>query len=237
MPAWTYGNITDMAASRPSASSALPWYQRLRPGALYFIGLIPGAWTFYLGIMDRLGADPMKVLERDLGLWALKFLVLGLAITPLRRLSGISLLRYRRAIGLLAFIYAGLHLTTYVLLDQQLDLAAIWADIVKRPFITVGMLAFLVLVPLAVTSNNASIRRLGSATWQRLHRWVYLAAAAAAVHFVMVVKAWPVEPLVYAGLVVLLLSYRLVVHLRRPPTRERGQAARAANPRALRSPA
>lgn len=237
MPAWTYGNITDMAASRPSASRALPWYQRLRPGALYFIGLIPGAWTFYLGIMDRLGADPMKVLERDLGLWALKFLVLGLAITPLRRLTGISLLRYRRAIGLLAFIYAGLHLTTYVLLDQQLDLAAIWADIVKRPFITVGMLAFLVLVPLAVTSNNASIRRLGSSTWQRLHRWVYLAAAAAAVHFVMVVKAWPVEPMVYAGLVVLLLSYRLVVHLRRPPTRERGQGARAADARALRSPA
>ena len=107
-PAWTCARITDMAAVDPAR---LPWYQRLRPGALYFIGIIPAAWTFYLGVMDQLGADPMKVLERDLGLWALKFLVPCLAITPLRRLTGISLLRYRRAIGLLAFIYACLHLT------------------------------------------------------------------------------------------------------------------------------
>lgn len=229
-----------MAASRTSPSRpsrALPWYQRLKPGALYVIGLTPGAWTFYLGVMDRLGADPMKVLERGLGLWALKFLVLCLAITPLRRLTGISLLRYRRAIGLLAFIYASLHLTTYLVLDQQLDLAAVWADIVRRPFITIGMLAFLVLLPLAVTSNNASIRRLGAATWQRLHRWVYLAAGAAVVHFVMVVKAWPVEPLVYTGLVLLLLGYRLVVHLRRPAARGRDRAARPEALRPLRSPA
>ena len=188
----------------------LPWYQRLRPGALYFIGLIPAAWTFYLGVMDQLGADPMKVLERSLGLWALKFLIACLAITPLRRLTGISLLRYRRAIGLLAFIYACLHLTTYMLLDQGLDLAAIWADIVKRPYITIGMAAFLILIPLAVTSNNAMVRRLGGPAWQRLHRWVYLAAALAAVHFVMVVKAWPPEPLVYAAIVAVLLGYRLV---------------------------
>ena len=139
----------------------LPWYQRLRPGALYPVGLIPAAWTFHLGLVDRLGPDPIKVLERDLGLWALKFLVLGLAITPLRRLTGVSLLRYRRAIGLLAFIYACLHLTTYLLLDQGLAWTAIWADIVKRPYITVGMAAFLILVPLAVTSNTAMVRRLG----------------------------------------------------------------------------
>jgi sulfoxide reductase heme-binding subunit YedZ len=220
-----------MAVVRPSAARALPWYQRLRPGALYFVGLIPAAWTFYLGVMDQLGADPMKVLERSLGLWALKFLIACLAITPLRRLTGISLLRYRRAIGLLAFIYACLHLTTYILLDQGFDLHAIWADIVKRPFITVGVLAFLVLMPLAVTSNNAMLRRLGGPAWQRLHRWVYLAAAAAAVHFVMVVKAWPLEPLVYAALVVLLLGYRLFDRLRRPvrgrPTSLSGRPARA----------
>ena len=118
--------------------------------------------------------------------------------------------RYRRATGLLAFYYAALHLTVYVVLDQGLDLAAIWADIVKRPYITIGMAAFLILVPLAVTSNNAMVRRLGGRAWQRLHRWVYLAAALAAVHFVMVVKAWPLEPLVYAGIVTVLLGYRLV---------------------------
>ena len=208
--------------TRPTGARPLPWYQRPPPGLLYLIGMVPAAWTFYLGVMDRLGADPMKVLERDLGLWALKFLVVSLAITPLRRLTGVSLLRYRRAIGLLAFIYAVLHLTVYLVLDQGLDLAAIWGDIVKRPFITVGMLAFLVLVPLAVTSNNAMVRRLGGPAWQRLHRWVYLAAAAAAVHFIMVVKAWPSEPLVYAALVATLLGYRLVVRLRQPPAAARG---------------
>jgi sulfoxide reductase heme-binding subunit YedZ len=211
-------------ASLPRRARA-GWSSHLRPGLLYPIGMIPAAWTFYLGVVDQLGADPMKTLERSLGEWALRFLILCLAVTPLRRLTGISLLRYRRALGLLAFAYATLHLTTYLVLDQGLDLAAIWADIVKRPFITVGMLAFLVLVPLAVTSNNASIRRLGGAAWTRLHRWVYLAAAAAAVHFVMVVKAWPMEPLVYAGIVAVLLGYRLVVRLRQPPPRVRPQGA------------
>ena len=161
------------------------------PDCVYVLGMIPASWTFYLGVIDQLGADPMKVLERSLGEWALRFLIAGLAITPLRRLTGISLLRYRRAIGLLAFFYACLHLTVYLVLDQDLDLAAIWGDIVKRPFITVGMAAFLILVPLAVTSNNAVIRRLRPGVWQKIHRWVYLAAALAAVHFVMVVKAWP----------------------------------------------
>jgi sulfoxide reductase heme-binding subunit YedZ len=218
-------------AARTAGARPLPWYQRPRPGLLYLVGLIPAVWTFHLGVVDRLGADPMKVLERDLGLWALKFLVIGLAITPLRRLTGISLLRYRRAVGLLAFIYAVLHLTVYLVLDQGLDWAAIWGDIVKRPFITVGMLAFLVLVPLAVTSNNAMVRRLGGPAWQKLHRWVYLAAAAAAVHYVMVVKAWPPEPLVYAAIVAVLLGYRLLVRLRQPaqvvPGRPRVRPARA----------
>lgn len=225
MPAWICGRTTDMAA-------ALPWYQRLRPGALYFIGLVPGAWTFTLGVLDRLGPDPMKVLERDLGLWALKFLLVCLAITPLRRLTGISLLRYRRAIGVLAFVYACLHLSTYLVLDQGLDLHAIWADIVKRPYITIGMATFLILLPLAATSNNPMLRRLGGPAWQRLHRWVYLAAALAVVHFIMVAKVWEVQSLVYAGLVLGLLGYRLFVFLRRPkrqrPMVVAGRPARAA---------
>jgi sulfoxide reductase heme-binding subunit YedZ len=215
-----------MAYARP-----LPWYQRLRPGALYLVGLIPAVWTFWHGVTDQLGADPMKVLERDLGLWALKFLVACLAITPLRRLTGISLLRYRRAIGLLAFIYATLHLTVYLVLDQGLALAAIWADIVKRPYITIGMAAFLILVPLAATSNNAMIRRLGGPAWQRLHRWVYAAAALAVAHFVMVAKTWQAEPLVYAGLMVLLLCYRLAARIKQP-SNTRPAAARASSARA-----
>lgn len=216
-----------MATLLPRAGRTQPWYQRPRPGALYLVGILPAVWTFYLGVTDELGADPMKVLERSLGLWALRFLIASLAITPLRRLTGVSLLRYRRALGLLAFVYACLHLTVYMLLDQGLDMAAIWADIVKRPYITIGMAAFLILLPLAITSNNRMIRRLGPTAWQRLHRWVYLAAAAAAVHFVMVVKAWPLEPLVYAGIVVLLLGYRLVGRLRRPSMAGRARPARA----------
>ena len=205
-----------VSARRPRIAE--PWSRLVRPGVLYWVGMVPAAWTFWLGIADQLGPDPMKALERSLGLWALRFLVAGLAVTPLRRLAGINLLRYRRAVGLLAFFYAALHLLTYTVLDQGLDWAAIWKDIVKRPYITVGMLAFLVLVPLAATSNKAAIRRIGGPAWVRLHRWVYLAAAAAAVHFVMVVKAWPAEPLVYAGLVALLLAYRLQARLRRTPT-------------------
>jgi len=176
--------------------------------ALYVVGLIPAAWTFYLAVGDQLGADPLKVLERSLGLWSLRFIVLSLAITPLRKFAGVNLLRYRRALGLLAFIYALLHLTVYLWLDQGLDLNAIVKDIIKRPYITIGMLAFLILVPLAATSNAFSIKRLGPA-WQKLHRWVYLAAAAAALHFVMLVKSITFEPAFYATLVSGLLLLRV----------------------------
>ncbi len=193
--------------------------------AIYIVGMVPAVWYFYAGINNRLGADPLNVLERALGLWALRFLVAGLAITPLRRLGGPNLVRYRRAIGLLAFYYAVLHLTTYLVLDQGLDWATIWADIVKRPYITVGMLAFAVLVPLAVTSNAWSIRRLG-ARWNSLHRLVYIAAAAGALHFIMLVKVWPLEPLIYLLLVAALLLYRFQGYARKrwgakPAGRER----------------
>jgi sulfoxide reductase heme-binding subunit YedZ len=180
----------------------------VRP-AIYAIGMIPAAWTFYLGLTDQLGADPLKVLERSLGLWALRFLVIGLAITPLLRAGGPNLLAYRRAVGLLAFFYATLHVTVYAWLDQGLDLAAIWGDIVKRPFITVGLLALLILIPLAATSNDGMVKRIGARAWRKLHRWVDLAAAAAALHFVMLVKSWPAEPLIYAALVALLLVWRV----------------------------
>ncbi len=178
--------------------------------AVYIVGFVPAVWLFYEGVNDRLGADPMRYLEQALGLWALRFLIASLTITPLRQIFKINLLRYRRAIGLLAFYYAALHLLTYLVLDQGLDFEAIWADIVKRPYITIGMATFLVLIPLAATSNNAAIRRLGGQTWARLHRLVYVAAIGATLHFVLVVKSWPPEPLIYAAIVAVLLGYRLV---------------------------
>jgi methionine sulfoxide reductase heme-binding subunit len=196
--------------------------------SIYIVGLMPAVSTFYLGLTDQLGADPQNVLERTLGLWALRFLILTLAITPLRRLGGPNWVRYRRTLGLLAFYYAVMHLSVYLLLDKDLDLAAIWADIAKRPYITVGMLAFTILVPLAVTSNSTSIRRLGGAAWARLHKLVYVAIAAAALHFIMLVKVWAVEPLVYAAIVAMLLGYRLVVYLR--PRQPKRRAAETVAP-------
>lgn len=213
------GSTSKRTTDVPSAiAAALPrWLTGADPirRSIYIAGFIPAVWYFYLGLTDQLGADPQNVLERALGLWALRFLIAALAITPLRRVGGPNLIRYRRAIGLLAFYYATLHLTVYMVLDQGLDLSAIIADIIKRPYITVGMLAFLILLPLAVTSNNAMIRRLSGGTWQKLHRWVYVATAAAVIHFIMLVKAWPPEPLIYAALVVVLLLFRLVIYARK----------------------
>jgi sulfoxide reductase heme-binding subunit YedZ len=188
-------------------SLALPQVPKI---AIYLVGFIPAIWLFYAGITDQLGADPMRYLEQGLGLWALRFLIATLTITPLRQLFNINLLRYRRALGLLAFYYAALHLTTYLVLDQGLDVSAIVADIVKRPYITIGMATFVILVPLALTSNNASIRRMGGQAWAKLHRLVYLAAIGAALHFLLVVKSWPPEPIVYAAIVAVLLGYRLI---------------------------
>jgi sulfoxide reductase heme-binding subunit YedZ len=208
------GGIAKTAAGR---ATVLHWRAWLGPGswALYALGMTPAAWTFALALSDQLGADPLKVLERSLGLWALRFLILGLAITPLRRVGGPNLLRYRRTVGLLAFLYAALHVIVYLWLDQGLDLTLILKDILKRPYITVGLLSFLILIPLAATSNTTMIKRLGAQAWQRLHRWVYVAAAAAALHFIMLVKAWPAEPLIYAALVASLLAFRLVDSVRR----------------------
>jgi methionine sulfoxide reductase heme-binding subunit len=200
-------------------SFALPQVPKI---AVYLVGFIPAVWLFYAGITDQLGADPMRYLEQALGLWALRFLVATLTITPLRQLFNVNLLRYRRAIGLLCFYYAALHLTTYLVLDQGLDVAAIVADIVKRPYIKIGMAKFVILVPLAVTSNNAAIRRMGGQAWAKLHRLVYVAAIGAVLHFILVVKSWPPEPLVYAAIVAVLLGYRLVrSQMKKPSPRRR----------------
>jgi sulfoxide reductase heme-binding subunit YedZ len=183
--------------------------------AIYIVGMVPAILYFWLGLTDALGADPQKSLERTLGLWALRFLIAALVISPLRQIGGPNLIRYRRAIGLLTFYYACLHLSVYVLLDQGLAWSAVWGDIVKRPFITVGMLAFTLLVPLAITSNNTMIRRLGGAAWNKLHRLVYVAAALAVLHFVMLLKSWTFELALYVAVIAGLLLFRLIMAWRK----------------------
>jgi methionine sulfoxide reductase heme-binding subunit len=174
---------------------------------LYIIGALPPFWYLYLGLTGGLGAEPISALEHRLGLLGLQFLLVGLAVTPLRRFAGINLVRFRRAIGLLAFYYISMHLLTWLVLDIR-DPARIWADIVKRPYITVGMVGFVALVPLAVTSNNASVRKLRK-RWRQLHWLVYPAVVLGAVHFVMLRKGWQVEPLVYLAIAAILLALRL----------------------------
>jgi sulfoxide reductase heme-binding subunit YedZ len=207
-----------LANARPSGA-------RLRAPrlAVYVVGLAPAALLFWFGFEDRLGPEPIKALEQELGQWALRFLLASLAVTPLRRFASVDLLRYRRALGLLAFYYALLHLAAYVWLDHGFDWPAVWADIVKRPYVTVGMASFAILVPLAATSNAAAIRHMGGKAWVKLHRLVYVAAIAAAAHFLLVVKSWPAEPLVYAGLTAAILLLRLVP----TPARRRRAAASA----------
>ncbi len=174
----------------------------------YGIGFIPAAWWFYAAFTDRLGADPVARLEHELGLVALQLLIAALAVTPLRELAGVNLLRFRRMIGLMAFYYVMMHVGVWLVFDRQLDWPRILADLYKRPYIVVGAAAALMLLPLALTSTDAAIRRLGPMAWRRLHRLAYPAAALAALHFVWLVKAWPPEPFVYASIVAGLLGWR-----------------------------
>ncbi|MCK3777811.1 protein-methionine-sulfoxide reductase heme-binding subunit MsrQ [Ensifer sesbaniae] len=191
--------------------------------ALYGLGLLPAGYGFYLGATGQLPGNPVKEFEHLLGLWALRFLVATLAITPIRDIFGISWLRYRRALGLLAFYYVLMHFLAYMLLDQVLNVAAILTDIGRRPFITIGMAALVMLIPLALTSNNWSIRRLGT-RWNTLHRLAYVIAAAGALHFSMSVKVVGPEQMLYLGLVAVLLAWRPV---RKPYLRRKRQAANA----------
>lgn len=192
-------------AGLPAALS--PRLRKASIWMLYLLGLLPAAWGFWLGATGRLPGNPVKEFEHLLGLWALRFLIATLAVTPLRDLSGISLLRYRRALGLLAFWYALMHFTTYMVLDQFQNVAAIVEDITRRPFITIGMAGLLMLVPLALTSNNWSIRKLGS-RWGKLHRLVYVAAAAGALHYAMSVKIVGPQQWIYIAIIALLLAWR-----------------------------
>ena len=183
--------------------------RKLPTWPIYVIGLLVPFWYLYLGFTGGLGVEPIKELEHRLGLLGLQVLAAGLMVTPLRRFAGLNFLKFRRMLGLIAFYYICTHLLTWLVLDVG-DLGRIWADIVKRPYITIGMAGFLMLVPLAITSNNASIRKLGGMGWRRLHMLVYPAVILGAVHFVMLRKGWQIEPLVYLAAFILLVGLRLI---------------------------
>lgn len=176
---------------------------------LFAVCLLPLARLFVLGFGGGLGANPIEFITHSTGTWTLVGLLVTLSVTPLRRLTGrADLIRYRRMLGLFAFFYAMLHFMTYLWLDQFFDLAGIAKDIVKRPFITVGFAACVLLIPLAVTSTHAMMRRLGR-RWQQLHRLVYLIASLGVIHYLWLVKKDLTQPLIFGAVLVLLLAMRL----------------------------
>lgn len=176
---------------------------------VFCVCLLPLARLIVLGGSAGLGANPIEFITRSTGTWTLVGLMVTLSVTPLRRLSGrTDLIHYRRMLGLFAFFYACLHFTTYIWLDQFFDPAAIATDVVKRPFVTVGFTAFVLLIPLAATSSRAMMRRLGR-RWQVLHRLVYLIAVLGVVHYLWLVKKDLTSPLIYGAVLTLLLLARL----------------------------
>ena len=201
MKVWTWQRTTKIMQAVNQIIRKIPVW------AIYLLGAFPAPWLLYLAVTGGLGIEPIEALEHELGELALQLLIVGLAVTPLRRLAGLNLIKFRRAIGVLTIAYVSLHLLVWLVLDVQLP-SQIWADIVKRPYITVGMGAFLLMLPLAVTSNNWSVRKLGP-SWRKLHRLVYPAAFLGALHYVMLAKGFQIEPLIYLAIILGLLALRL----------------------------
>lgn len=203
---------------------------------VFAAALVPLALLIADGLARDLGANPVQEITFRTGLWTLRFLVLTLCVTPLRQISGWNaLVRVRRMLGLYAFFYAGLHFTTYLWLDQQFDWRSIVDDVAKRPYITVGFGTLLLLLPLAATSTNAMVRRLGGRRWRRLHQLVYVAAMGGVLHFLWLVKADTREPLIYLTIFLTLFVLRLPTVARWLPVLRTRLAARGLAPSASRS--
>jgi methionine sulfoxide reductase heme-binding subunit len=200
---------------RPSAVSYRPYASVLTMFARFKLAvfvacLFPFGQLLYYGFTDNLTANPIEYITRFTGSWALIILLASLSITPLRKITGWNdLIKFRRMLGLFAFFYVLLHFSTYVVLDHFFDFPAIVKDIIKRPYVTAGFTGFLLLIPLAITSTTAMIRRLGK-RWQQLHRLVYIAAIAGIIHFYWLVKADIRRPVMYGSVLALLLGYRLL---------------------------
>jgi len=183
--------------------------------AVFLLCLVPTAWLVFAALTDRLSANPIKDITEDTGTWALRFLLLTLCVTPFRKLTRWNeVIRYRRMLGLYAFFYGFLHFLTYAWLDQFFSIPDIVQDVYKRPFITAGFSAFVVMIPLAITSTKKWIARLGGSRWQLLHRLTYVGAIAGVVHYLWLVKADTQRPLIYGFLLSILLGYRVLQSLR-----------------------
>ena len=185
--------------------------RRIPEWAVWLVGALPLALLIFDTLNGHLGVDPVRDIEHRLGRTALYFLIASLAVTPLLRITGISLMRFRRALGLLCFSYAGLHVLAWLSMDMGFLWAQMGRDIVKRPYLLFGMGAFVMLAALALTSNNLSIRRMGGAGWRRLHRLVYVAAPLVTLHWIWALKTFPVTPGFWLLVILTLLGLRLAI--------------------------
>src|SRR5437867_9300370 len=178
--------------------------------AVFLLCLVPLDALIWRALHNGLGANPVEIIQLATGRWTLRFLIITLCITPFRKLLDLpDLIRFRRMLGLFAFFYVCQHFLTYLGPDQSFDLAGMWKDVAKRPFITVGFLGFVLLIPLALTSTTGWIRRLGGKRWQMLHRAIYISAISGVVHYYWLVKSDVRKPLFYGALVAILLLWRL----------------------------
>lgn len=189
--------------------------RRVPPWLIYLGGFTWSGWLMWQATSGGMGADPVKGLEHALGKTGLQLLIAVLCITPARRYLGLNLIRFRRALGLTAFYYIAMHFLAWIVLDMGLLISQALGDIVKRPYVTIGMAGLVLLIPLALTSNDRMIRRLGAGRWRKLHQLTYPAVLLGGVHYLWLVKSWPPEPILYLGAIVGLLVLRLA------PTRGR----------------
>jgi len=217
---------TRNALMNSKSHSKAPGFQGLNrisalKSVLFVLLLLPFIWLVYALFTGQLGGNPIERLTDFTGEWAFRILLLSLAMTPLRMLTRKPWpIRLRRMIGLFAFFYVLLHFLTYIVLDQQLDLSAVWADVLERPYITAGSVAFLILIPLALTSTNGMMKRMGR-RWQKLHRLVYVAGLAAALHYLWLTRGDQLEPVFYFAVYIVLMLFRgkQLVSRRKPAKR------------------
>lgn len=206
--------------------------RRVFKPVLWLACLTPITLLIVNAFRGELSANPVEDITNTTGIWTLRLIVASLAVTPLRWLTGINqLIQYRRVVGLFAFFYGSLHFMTYFILDHQLQFDGLWEDVVKRPYITAGFTAFVLMIPLALTSTTGWIRRMGGKNWNLLHRLIYITALAAVLHYFWKVKLDTTNPIYYGVVVGALLFVRMIHSARRrqamgkPPTRSRGPAA------------
>tara|TARA_R110002051_G_scaffold218784_1_gene282575 strand:- start:399 stop:1001 length:603 start_codon:yes stop_codon:yes gene_type:complete len=195
----------------PTINSAM---RKVPAWLIYVAAAVWVAWVFYLGVTNQLGAEPINKLERAYGAMGLKFLIAGLLVTPLRNWTGINLIKFRRAIGVTTFFLIAAHFMVWALLDVQ-SFSRVWTEIVKRKYVTVGMAAFVMMIPLAFTSNNLSIRKIGPLVWRKLHKLVYPAAILAGVHYLWLVKGFQIEPIIYMAVILGMLAFRFKLSAKR----------------------